>query len=297
MPTDTKEQILDTAERLFAESGIDAVSLRAITGEASVNLAAIHYHFGSKEALVKAVFARRLIPLNQERLALLDEVEAGAGDGPLAVEDVLRTLFAPAIRLSRDPERGETFMHLCGRFYSELGEYMQPMFEELFKEVIERFMAAFQKACPELPVKELFWRTHFAVGAMVHTMCDCGPAENDFPRSLRPVGRRGHDRAHGPVHSGGFAGSRHGAACSRGGGCGTTVGGRTMNRRGVAGLCFVLALAACSRRFEPPVHQLGVAAPENLDRWRDPSGPWRDGVVGRVRRSRPRQGDQRGTHA
>ena len=174
MPTDTKEQILDTAERLFAESGIDAVSLRAITGEASVNLAAIHYHFGSKEALVKAVFARRLIPLNRERLALLDEVEAGAGDGPLAVEDVLRTLFAPAIRLSRDPERGETFMHLCGRFYSELGEYMQPMFEELFKEVIERFMTAFQKACPELPVKELFWRTHFAVGAMVHTMCDCG---------------------------------------------------------------------------------------------------------------------------
>ena len=172
MPTDTKEQILDTAERLFAGSGIDAVSLRAITAEASVNLAAIHYHFGSKEALVRAVYARRLIPLNQERLALLDEVEANAGGRPLAVEDVLRTLFAPAIRLSRHPERGETFMCLCGRFYSELGEYMQRMFEELFKEVIERFMAAFQKACPQLPPKELFWRTHFAVGAMVHTMCD-----------------------------------------------------------------------------------------------------------------------------
>jgi AcrR family transcriptional regulator len=172
MPTDTKEQILDTAERLFAESGIDAVSLRAITAEASVNLAAIHYHFGSKEALVKAVFGRRMIPLNRERVALLTEVEANAGDGQLAVEDVLRTLFAPAIRLSRHPERGETFMCLCGRFYSERGEYMQPMFEELFKEVIARFMAAFRKACPELPVGELFWRTHFAVGAMVHTMCD-----------------------------------------------------------------------------------------------------------------------------
>ena len=172
MPTDTKEQILDTAERSFAESGIDAVSLRAITAEASVNLAAIHYHFGSKEALVKAVFARRLIPLNRERVRLLDEVEARAGEEPLTVEDVLRTLFSPAIRLSRDPERGETFMRLCGRFYAELGEYMRPMFEELFKEVIERFMAAFRRACPELPVKELFWRTHFAVGAMVHTMCD-----------------------------------------------------------------------------------------------------------------------------
>ena len=172
MPTDTKDQILDTAERLFAESGIDAVSLRTITAEASVNLAAIHYHFGSKEALVKEVFGRRVIPLNRQRLALLDEAEARAGDGPLAVEDVLRALFAPAIRLSRNPERGETFMRLCGRFYAELGEYMQPMFEELFKEMIERFMAAFRKACPELPLKELFWRTHFAVGAMVHTMCD-----------------------------------------------------------------------------------------------------------------------------
>jgi AcrR family transcriptional regulator len=103
MSLDTREQILDTAERLFADQGIGAVSLRSITAEAGVNLAAIHYYFGSKEALVVAVFDRRVVKLNEERLALLDEVERAAGDGPLPIEDLLRALYGPAIRFSQDP--------------------------------------------------------------------------------------------------------------------------------------------------------------------------------------------------
>ena len=72
----TKEKILDTAERLFAEQGIGATSLRQIIGVAGVNLAAVHYHFGSKEALLEAVFARRIERVNRERLEMLDRVEA-----------------------------------------------------------------------------------------------------------------------------------------------------------------------------------------------------------------------------
>ncbi len=172
MSLDTKEQILDTAEKMFAEHGIAAVSLRSIISEAGVNLAAIHYHFGSREGLVEAVFERRVGPINEERIALLDEYEARAGGEPLAVEDVLRALFGPAIRLSQDPSRGETFLRICGRFYAEPGDYMEPIFERLFRDVIERFMAAFRKALPHLTLTELFWRTHFAVGTMVHTMLD-----------------------------------------------------------------------------------------------------------------------------
>ena len=94
---DTKIRILDAAESLFAEHGFAATSLRAITRHANVNLAAVHYHFGSKEGLVEAVFSRRLGPLNQERLELLDAVEARGGE----LEDVLRALIGPALRLSR----------------------------------------------------------------------------------------------------------------------------------------------------------------------------------------------------
>ena len=170
MSIDTKEQILDAAEKLFAEHGIEAVSLRSIISEAGVNLAAIHYHFGSREGLVEAVFERRVEPVNQERIALLDELEARGG--PIEVEDVLRALFGPAIRLSQDARRGQIFLRICGRFFAEPGDSMQPMFESLFREVIERFTRAFQRALPHLTLTELFWRTHFAVGAMVHTMLD-----------------------------------------------------------------------------------------------------------------------------
>ena len=170
MSINTKKQILNAAEKLFAEHGIEAVSLRSIISEAGVNLAAIHYHFGSREGLVEAVFKRRVGPVNEERLVLLDELEARGG--PIEIEDVLRALFGPAIRLSQDARRGQTFLRICGRFFAEPGDSMRPMFESLFREVIERFTGAFHRALPHLTLTELFWRTHFAVGAMVHTMLD-----------------------------------------------------------------------------------------------------------------------------
>ncbi len=169
---DTKEQILDTAEDLLAEQGIDGVSLRAITQAAAVNLASVHYHFGSKEALVKAVFVRRIAAVNRERFALLDAAEREAGEGPLPVDRVLYALFAPAIRLSQDVRRGRRFMRLCGRFYAEPADYLEAVFQEEFAELVQRLNRAFRRAAPNLSEKELHWRIHFAVGAMVHTMMD-----------------------------------------------------------------------------------------------------------------------------
>lgn len=171
MASGTKEQILDVAERLFAENGVDGVSLRAIIAEAEVNLAAVHYHFGSKDALVEAVFERRVGPVNEGRLRWLDRIEAES-DGPPPVDEVLRALVTPAIQLALNPERGHTFMKTCGRFYTESGDYLQPIFDRLFSKVIERFVAAFQRACPDLPPAELLWRIHFAIGVMVHTLLD-----------------------------------------------------------------------------------------------------------------------------
>ena len=79
--SETREKILDTAERLIGEQGYAATSLRQIITEAGVNLAAVHYHFGSKEELLDAVVMRKAGPVNEARLAALDLVEQEAGDG------------------------------------------------------------------------------------------------------------------------------------------------------------------------------------------------------------------------
>src|SRR5499427_8524856 len=85
----TQEKILDSAEELFMEHGFEATSLRAITAAARVNLAAVNYHFGSKEELFQAVLSRRLDPMNQQRVELLDRLERDAAPNALACEQIL----------------------------------------------------------------------------------------------------------------------------------------------------------------------------------------------------------------
>ena len=170
---DTKTVILDAAEELFAVQGPNATSLRQVIARAKVNLAAIHYHFGSKESLMQAVLSRRLVPLNAERLALLEACERKSGKRPVPLPEVLEALVGPALRLSRDPERGGTvFMRLLGRCVLEPDETIQTMLNHQFHYVLERFTPALQRALPDLPPVDFFWRIHFLVGSMAHTMAD-----------------------------------------------------------------------------------------------------------------------------
>jgi AcrR family transcriptional regulator len=165
---DTKQRILDAAERLFAEHGYEGASLRAIIADAKVNLAAVHYHFHTKEALLLAVVDRRLAPINEERLKLLEDCERNAAGRPPVVEDVLKAFIAPAFRLA---QRGshEPFMHLMGRLYGESGEVAHLVFKTQFRKVAQRFLEALARALPQLPHDELGWRVHFVIGAMAHT--------------------------------------------------------------------------------------------------------------------------------
>jgi len=172
-PQKTREAILDAAERLFAEKGFEGASMRAITSNAGVNVAAANYHFGSKEALLKATLARRIGPVNEERLRLLEAVEAESGRRRPAVEKALEALIAPALRLSRDKRRGgRMFMMLLGRIFADPGDRLQTLFLEQFKDIGGRFMPVFQRALPKLPPVELMWRIHFVIGVMAHTMTD-----------------------------------------------------------------------------------------------------------------------------
>jgi len=163
----TKTSLLDAAERLFAHEGVDRASLRSITQAAKANLAAVHYHFGSKEGLVREVLARRLGPLNQRRLELLDAAEKGGG-AP-ALEATVRAFVQPAMEMVEHNEGGHAFARFVCRTFSEPDEDFRDIVLEQFREIRERFSVAFSRALPGLPREELFWRFHFMVGSMVHT--------------------------------------------------------------------------------------------------------------------------------
>jgi len=167
----TKSRILDAAEALFMEHGFEATSLRQITAAANVNLAAVHYHFGSKEELFEAVLRRRLDPMNQERLALLTRFEHESAPKPLSCEKILAAMFIPALRLARDPARGgKNFLRLLGRAYADPAPFIRRFLSEQYAMMIARFKAAFGRALPQLPKKELSWRLHFVMGALSFTL-------------------------------------------------------------------------------------------------------------------------------
>lgn len=170
-PAATKERILDAAETLFMEHGFEATSVRLITAAAGANLAAANYHFGSKEELFQAVLTRRLDPMNQERVALLDRLEHEAAPDPLACERILDALFIPALKLARDPARGgANFLRLLGRAYADPAPFIRRFLSEQYASMIARFKAAFGRALPHMPRKELSWRLHFIMGALSYTL-------------------------------------------------------------------------------------------------------------------------------
>lgn len=161
---ETKQKILDTAERLFAEQGYGAVSLRQIIGDAEVNLAAIHYHFGSKQELLDEVIMRKAAPVNSERLARLESLEGTPG-APPTVERILEAFLMPMAEAAHGhPE----FCRLMGRMQAE-GILTEVVLRN-FQPMLSRFIAALRKAVPDLPENEFRWRVHFMQGSIAHTM-------------------------------------------------------------------------------------------------------------------------------
>jgi AcrR family transcriptional regulator len=170
-PAVTKDRILDAAEALFMEHGYEATSLRSITAAAAANLAAVNYHFGSKEELFQAVLTRRLDPMNQKRVDLLTRFEHEVAPEPLPCDRILSAMFIPALELARDPERGgKDFLRLLGRAYADPAPFIRRFLAAQYAVMIARFKAAFARALPGLPKKELSWRLHFIMGALSYTL-------------------------------------------------------------------------------------------------------------------------------
>jgi AcrR family transcriptional regulator len=167
MPTDrTRTAILEAAERLYADRGFADVTLRDIVAAAGVNLAAVNYHFGSKDELIAELFVSRSLALNRERLAELRAAE-DRGGGHADIADVLRALVGPSLRGCLGPDRQRS---AAARFMIRASiESVPPIRKIKNREIdhLRRFAAAMKRSLPGRDEVDIYWGLHFAL-AMAH---------------------------------------------------------------------------------------------------------------------------------
>jgi AcrR family transcriptional regulator len=166
----TRELILDAAEKLFAEQGIGATSIRAIIAAAEVNNASVHYHFGSKERLITEVFRRRANLIRKERLALLDAIP---NDLPQLekLEAIVHAFIRPGL-FGADKSRviAQRFAVFGARVVTENSELARALMAQEYDEPGRRFLAALTDATTGFSAHELHWRMHAMMGLLVYTM-------------------------------------------------------------------------------------------------------------------------------
>lgn len=179
---ETVERILDAAEVLFAERGFAETSLRTITSTAGVNLAAVNYHFGSKKALIQAVFERFLNPLVED----IDQrlLEISQNPETINVETMLRILSSSIYEVhGRNTNRATAFMRLLGLAYTQSQAHLRNYIGEHYGETFQRYGHLLKPALPGANAEDLFWHTHFALGTAIFTMSNFealrAMAEND----------------------------------------------------------------------------------------------------------------------
>lgn len=178
----TRQRILGAAEELFAERGFAGASLRQVTAAANVNLAAVNYHFGSKDNLIEEVFRRRLDELSRRRLERLAEISAAS---QTTLESVLDAFISPALELSLDRKGGSVFMRVLARAFAEHNDHLRKFLSDNYGYVLKDFAAAIARRLPQLDKQELYWRLDIAVGALTYAMADFGMIQRRTGESER----------------------------------------------------------------------------------------------------------------
>jgi AcrR family transcriptional regulator len=167
----TKDRILHAAEELFAQQGFASTSLRQVTSRADVNIAAVNYHFGSKDNLVNEVFRRRMDDMSVERLkALRQAVQAHPGD----LEPVLAAFVEPALAMAQDRHGGGAFIRVIARAYAESNDSLRKFLSDQYGHVLRDFAKAIDGCVPGLGKEELYRRLDFLSGALTYAMADFG---------------------------------------------------------------------------------------------------------------------------
>ena len=167
----TKDRILYAAEELFAQHGFASTSLRQVTSRADVNIAAVNYHFGSKENLVNEVFRRRMDDMSRERLAALQRaVEAHPGE----LEPTLAASVGPAPAMPQARHGGGAFIRVIARAYAESNDSLRKFLSDQYGHVLREFAKALAGCVPGLGKEALYWRLDFLSGALTYAMADFG---------------------------------------------------------------------------------------------------------------------------
>ena len=165
---ETRTRILDAAEELFMQNGFGGTSMRHLTSNAGVNLAAVNYHFGSKDALIEAVFRRRLDPMNVARIAALEALEVV---GIPNADAIIRAFVGASLRMLEDARGGgRNFIRLLGRTYTEPAKGIRHLIGQMYAPTMQRYKAALERALPQMPREELVWRMHFMFGTLSYTL-------------------------------------------------------------------------------------------------------------------------------
>jgi AcrR family transcriptional regulator len=165
---ETRTRILDAAEELFMLHGFGGTSMRLLTSKAGVNLAAVNYHFGSKDALIEAVFRRRLDPMNIARIAALEALET---NGTPDADAIIRAFVGASLRMLEDAKGGgRNFIRLLGRTYTEPAKGIRHLIGQMYAPTMQRYKAALERALPQMPREELVWRMHFMFGTLAYTL-------------------------------------------------------------------------------------------------------------------------------
>lgn len=167
----TKERILGAAEELFAQQGFAGTSLRQVTSRAEVNIAAVNYHFGSKENLVNEVFRRRMDEMSAQRLEML---RGASAERPGELDAVLAAFVEPALALAGNGTGGGAFIRVIARAYAEKNDGLRAFLSERYGHVQRDFARALAACLPELSKEELYWRLDFLAGALTYAMADFG---------------------------------------------------------------------------------------------------------------------------
>lgn len=168
----TKRKIMKAAEELFAHSGFHHTTMRAITAKAEVNLSAINYHFGSKEALLSAIFDLYLDPINTERVRRLTKVAETSSVSGIApnLDEVMRCFLEPTLELFSAGAGADHFRIIVGRALSEPNQTVRSIFLKRVMPVIDLLLDLLCQALPQSSRAEVAWKLRFALGAMSHTL-------------------------------------------------------------------------------------------------------------------------------
>ena len=167
----TKDRILGAAEELFAQFGFSGTSLRQVTSRADVNIAAVNYHFGSKENLVNEVFRRRMDGMSADRLTAL---KAAVDQSPGELEPILAAFVEPPLALAQDRHAGGAFVRVVARAYAEKNDSLRKFLSDHYGHVLREFAKAIATCVPSLSKEELYWRLDFLAGALTYAMADFG---------------------------------------------------------------------------------------------------------------------------